>query len=114
MDPTQHHHHHLTTDEWDAVAANSDFQALERAKRGFVIPAAIFFLAFYFALFVGLGWFPSAMMRPVWGPLPLGVALALAQFVSSWILLALYLRRARSFDHASEAIVERTQQEYAG
>ena len=116
MDSAQPHHHHLTADEWDAVAAAPDFQALARAKRSFVTPAIVFFLAFYFAFFAALAWWPEAMVRPVWGNLTLGVALALAQFATSrillaqlattWILLALYLPLARRFDGAAADIVK--------
>ena len=105
MDSAQPHHHHLTADEWDAVAAAPDFQALARAKRSFVTPAIVFFLAFYFAFFAALAWWPEAMVRPVWGNLTLGVALALAQF-ATWILLALYLPLARRFDGAAADIVK--------
>ena len=106
MDSAQPHHHHLTADEWDAVAAAPDFQALARAKRSFVTPAIVFFLAFYFAFFAALVWWPEAMVRPVWGNLTLGVALALAQFATTWILLALYLPLARRFDGAAADIVK--------
>ena len=106
MDSAQPHHHHLTADEWDAVAAAPDFQALARAKRSFVTPAIVFFLAFYFAFFAALAWWPEAMVRPVWGNLTLGVALALAQFATTWILLALYLPLARRFDGAAADIVK--------
>jgi uncharacterized membrane protein (DUF485 family) len=105
VDSAQPHHHHLTADEWDAVAAAPDFQALARAKRSFVTPAIVFFLAFYFAFFGALAWWPEAMARPVWGSLTLGVALALAQFATSWILLALYLPLARRFDAAATDVV---------
>ena len=106
MDSAQPHHHHLTADEWDAVAAAPDFQALARAKRSFVTPAIVFFLAFYFAFFAALAWWPEAMVRPVLGNLTLGVALALAQFATTWILLALYLPLARRFDGAAADIVK--------
>jgi uncharacterized membrane protein (DUF485 family) len=106
VDSAQPHHHHLTADEWDAVAAAPDFQALARAKRSFVTPAIVFFLAFYFAFFAALAWWPEAMVRPVWGNLTLGVALALAQFATTWILLALYVPLARRFDGAAADIVK--------
>ncbi|MGR4064030.1 MAG: DUF485 domain-containing protein [Vulcanimicrobiaceae bacterium] len=111
MDSSQPHHHHLTEQEWDAVNAAPDFQALARAKRAFVTPAVVFFLAFYFAFFAALAWWPGAMMRPVWGNLTVGVALALAQFATAWILLALYLPLARKFDDAAARIVQHVREE---
>lgn len=38
------------------------------------------------------------MSRPVLGPLTLAYCFALSQFVVAWLLLAIYLWRARRFD----------------
>jgi uncharacterized membrane protein (DUF485 family) len=83
---------------WDALAAEPEFRALVRSRRRFVIPATIFFIAYYLALPISIGWFPNTMSRPVLGPLSLAYCFALSQFAMAWILLALYLRRSRSFD----------------
>ncbi len=113
MDSAQpHHHHHLTAQEWDAVVATPEFQALSRAKRAFATPAILISLACYFLFFVAVGWWPEAMMRPVAGELTLGVALALAQFGLTWILLAAYLSRAHAFDDAAERIVRQINEKY--
>ena len=83
---------------WEALAAEPEFRALVRSRRRFVVPATIFFIAYYLALPISVGVFPQVMSRPVLGPLTLAYAFALSQFAMAWILLALYLRRARSFD----------------
>ena len=69
-----------------------------RSRRRFVIPATIFFIVYYLALPISVGFFPEVMSRPVLGPLTLAYCFALSQFAMAWILLALYLRRARTFD----------------
>lgn len=99
--------HHLTPDEWDALAADPEFQALLRARRRFIVPATIFFIVFYLALPVSVGFAPEFMSRPVFGPLTLAYVFALAQFAVAWLLLAIYMLRARRFDRLSEAIVAR-------
>jgi uncharacterized membrane protein (DUF485 family) len=84
--------------KWGSLAAEPEFQALVRSRRRFVIPATIFFVVYYLALPISVGFFPQVMSRPVLGPLTLAYCFALSQFAMAWILLALYLRRARSFD----------------
>jgi uncharacterized membrane protein (DUF485 family) len=83
---------------WEDLAAEPEFRALQRARRRFVIPATIFFIAYYLALPVLAGFYPIEMSRPILGPLTAAYCFALSQFAMAWILLALYLRRARSFD----------------
>jgi uncharacterized membrane protein (DUF485 family) len=90
--------HHVKPTQWESLAAEPEFQALVRSRRRFVVPATIFFIAYYLALPISVGVFPQVMSRPVLGPLTLAYCFALSQFAMAWILLALYLRRARSFD----------------
>ena len=106
-------HHHLTAREWDALADDAEFRALISARRRFVVPATIFFALFYLALPVSVAVVPDLMSRPVAGPLTLAYAFALAQFVSSWLLLALYMRAAKRFDERAQRIVERARTEFA-
>jgi uncharacterized membrane protein (DUF485 family) len=96
---------------WDALAAEPEFRALVRSRRRFVIPATIFFIAYYLALPISVGWFPNTMSRPVLGPLSLAFCFALSEFAMAWILLALYLGRARSFDLRAAQIRRRETQE---
>jgi uncharacterized membrane protein (DUF485 family) len=90
--------HRLSPTRWEALASEPEFRSLLRSRRRFVIPATIFFIAYYLALPITVGLFPAQMSRPVLGPLTLAYCFALSQFAMAWILLALYLRRARSFD----------------
>ncbi|HXO16835.1 MAG TPA: DUF485 domain-containing protein [Candidatus Dormibacteraeota bacterium] len=96
--------HHAKPERWAALAAEPDFRALVRSRRRFVVPATIFFVAYYLALPISVGVAPEAMSRPLIGPLTLAYCFALSQFAMAWILLALYLRRARSFDLAAAKI----------
>lgn len=94
----QAQHHHITTAQWDALAAEPEFKSLVRARRGFIVPATIFFIAFYLGLPVSTGFAPDVMSRPAIGPMTWAYCYALAQFVMAWGLLAAYLWRARAFD----------------
>jgi uncharacterized membrane protein (DUF485 family) len=91
-------HHRVSASQWDALASDPEFRALLRARRRFVVPATLFFVAFYLALPILAGFAPRLMSRPVIGPLTLAYCFALAEFVVAWILLGLYLWRARGFD----------------
>lgn len=104
-------HRHITASEWDALAANPEFRALVRARRRFVIPATIFFVAYYFALPILVGYAPALMSRPVLGPLTLAYVFALSQFVMAWLLLAIYLWRSRSFDLQAAMVAKHEREE---
>ena len=101
-------HHHLTPSEWDALAADPEFQALLRARRAFILPSTILFVLFYLLLPIGIGVAPGFMSQRVIGTLTLAYAFGLAQFVMAWALLALYMRAARRFDERARALVTRT------
>ncbi|HYJ81041.1 MAG TPA: DUF485 domain-containing protein [Longimicrobiaceae bacterium] len=93
--------------DWRRIEAAPEFRALVAAKRRFMIPATVFFIAYYFALPVLVGYFPGVMERDVVGEINLAYLFALSQFVMAWGLMALYIRRARAFDAMEHAIVAR-------
>jgi uncharacterized membrane protein (DUF485 family) len=99
--------HHLTREDWQAIEAEPEFRRLVAAKRRFVVPAAITFLLYYFALPVLVGYLPGSMEREVVGHVNLAYLFALSQFFMAWILMWLYVRRARQFDAMAEGIVAR-------
>ncbi|HEX2092986.1 MAG TPA: DUF485 domain-containing protein [Longimicrobiaceae bacterium] len=91
-------------DDWARVEADPEFRALVRAKRSFLLPATVFFIVYYFALPVLVGYFPEAMGRDVFGEVNVAYLFALSQFFMAWILMWLYVRRARGFDAQAERI----------
>jgi len=93
--------------DWAELERLPEFRSLVRAKRAFILPATIFFVAYYFALPVLVGYWPEAMSRRVFGPLNVAYLFALSQFAMAWILMALYVRRARRFDAQAEAVLRR-------
>lgn len=102
--------HELTADEdvdvvdWERVAAMDAFSALVSAKRRFIVPAVLFFIIYYFALPVSVGYAPGLMGRKVFGVVNLAYLFALSQFLMAWLLAALYMRAAGRFDEMAEAI----------
>jgi uncharacterized membrane protein (DUF485 family) len=104
-------HRPIAPEQWDALAAEPEFRQLLRARRSFTIPSTIFFIAYYLALPLLVGFEPALMSRPVWGPLTLAYAFALSEFAMAWLMLALYLRRARDFDDMAARVAEHERQE---
>jgi uncharacterized membrane protein (DUF485 family) len=80
------------------------FRRLVAAKRRFTIPATLFFVVYYFALPILVGYFPSVMERKIWRSVNWAYAFALSQFFMAWALMYLYARRARAFDEQAKAI----------
>ena len=78
-------------------------------KTRFVVAATAFFVIFYFALPVLVGYWPELMERQVWGVVNWAYLFAFSQFLMAWALAYLYLRVAKRFDRMSEKILaERT------
>ena len=103
--------HERTADEdldivdWDRVASRDDFRALVAAKRAFIVPATLFFVVYYFALPVLVGYAPAFMKTEVFGVVNLAYVFALSQFFMAWLVAALYLRAAGRFDRMAQTVI---------
>jgi len=95
---------------WQEIAASSDFKNLVRAKLRIVIPATLFFIIYYFALPVLVGYAPQLMERKIIWNVNVAYVFALSQFFMAWGIAALYLRAASRFDSMAKNIVEREAQ----
>ena len=95
--------------DWQAVENSSEFRELVAKKRAFVIPATIFFLTWYLGFIILAGYAPDFMGREfLVDGLTVGYVLALSQFVMTWVLGWMYVRRAdRVFDPLSARVIER-------
>ena len=92
---------------WTAVEAEPAFRDLVAAKRRFIVPATVFFIVYYFALPVLVGYAPGVMQRDVIGKINVAYLFALSQFAMAWVVMAMYVRRARDFDAREHEIVTR-------
>ena len=90
--------------DWEAIDRSPEFRELVRRKKAFVIPATLFFLAWYFGFVILCGYAPDFMGREfITDGLTVGYALALSQFIMTWGLAWMYLRKAnRDFDPLAE------------
>ena len=107
---------HMTTSKtkphgtaWPEIASSPDFKALIQAKLRIVIPATLFFIIYYFALPILVGYAPALMEWKIIGNVNLAYIFALSQFFVAWGIAALYLRAASRFDAMAKNIVEKVQ-----
>jgi uncharacterized membrane protein (DUF485 family) len=105
--------HEQTADEdldvadWDRIAALAEFKSLLAAKARFIVPATVFFIAYYFALPLLVGYAPDWMAKKVFGVVNVAYLFALSQFFMAWVLAMLYVRAAGRFDTMARAVVAR-------
>ncbi|MBL9152006.1 MAG: DUF485 domain-containing protein [Verrucomicrobiales bacterium] len=90
---------------WEKVAHRPEFEKLLTDKARFIVPASIFFLVYYFALIVIVGYFPDLAKKKI-GPANFAYWFALSQFFMSWIVAWVYVRAANRFDKQSAAILD--------
>lgn len=93
--------------DYERIAQMPEFRSLLRDKARFIVPATVFFVVFYFALPVLVGYFPDLMKRRIWGPVNLAYVFALSQFVMTFALAGLYMRKAAQFDKREHEIVSK-------
>ena len=91
--------------EYLAVQASPEFQELRNRLRRFVFPMSALFLIWYSA-YVLLGAFAHDFMAiKVWGNINVGLLIGLGQFVSTFVITAIYVRFAnRELDPRAAAI----------
>jgi uncharacterized membrane protein (DUF485 family) len=94
--------------DWEAIERTPEFQELVTRRRSFVLPATIFFLAYYMAFVLLAGYAPDFMGSSVYEGLTVGYVLALTQFLMVFVLGIMYLKRSENvYDPLSEAAIER-------
>ena len=102
--------HERTADEdrdvadWDRLAAAPEFKKLLADKRRFIVPATVFFVAYFVALPVLVGYAPRLMETNLLG-VNLAYLFALSQFFMAWIVAGLYVRAAAKWDEAAARVI---------
>ncbi len=99
----------------EAIESGPEFRALESSKLKFLLPATIFFMIYYFALPVLVGFFgtntdgtPGFMDTRLFSGFSVAYLFALSQFFMAWILAFIYLLAfAPKIDQMVRNIVEK-------
>ncbi|HET8756053.1 MAG TPA: DUF485 domain-containing protein [Solirubrobacteraceae bacterium] len=93
--------------DWESIEHSAEFQELVRKRRSFVVPATIFFLAYYMGFILLCGYAQDFMASSVYEGLTVGYCLALTQFVMVFALGIMYLRRSdREYDPLAQRVVD--------
>lgn len=100
-----------TSSVWDRIAESTEFKDLMATKKVFIVPAFIFFVVYYFALPVLVGYAPQFMSTKVFGHLNLAYLFALSQFFVAWLIAGLYVKAASNFDRLAKDILEKNGKE---
>jgi uncharacterized membrane protein (DUF485 family) len=103
-----------TQTEWDRIAATKQFKDLMATKKVFIVPAFVFFVTYYFALPILVGYAPNLMSTKVIGPVNLAYLFALSQFFVAWLIAWLYVRAASGFDELAKDIIEDAHKQQKG
>jgi uncharacterized membrane protein (DUF485 family) len=112
IDPPEQYEASQST--WDNIAESREFQDLMATKKVFIVPAFIFFIVYYFALPVLVGYAPQFMSTKVIGQVNLAYLFALSQFFVAWIIAGLYVKAANNFDRLAKDILDRAEDAKAG
>ncbi|CAN5703383.1 hypothetical protein BH24ACT25_BH24ACT25_10770 [soil metagenome] len=97
-----------TSVDWEAAENSPEFKELIRKKKTFVLPATIFFFAWYFGYIILSGYAPEFMAESIYEGFTLGYAIALTQFIMVWVLSVWYVRKAdRDFDPLARRAAEK-------
>jgi len=98
---------------WDEIAETKAFRDLMATKKTFIVPAFIFFIVYYFALPVLVGYAPGFMSTKI-GFVNLAYLFALSQFFVAWVIAALYVKAANNFDRLAKDILDKAEDAKGG
>jgi uncharacterized membrane protein (DUF485 family) len=91
----------------EKIMADPAFRSLMARKKSFIVKTTIFFMVYYFALLVLVGWAPGLMKWEVLGNLNLAYLFALSQFFMAWIVAFLYVKKAAQWDRETAEILKK-------
>ena len=93
--------------DWEGIEGSPEFRELVAKRRSFVVPATIFFLAYYMGFILLCGYAPDFMGESVYQGLTVGYCLALTQFVMVGVLGIWYMRKSdREYDPLADKVVQ--------
>jgi uncharacterized membrane protein (DUF485 family) len=93
--------------DWEGIERSAEFHELVSRRRRFVLPATIFFLAWYLGFILLAGYAEDFMGSSIYEGFTVGYLLALTQFIMVWGLGWWYLRKAdREFDPLEHEVAE--------
>ena len=77
---------------------NAAYRELVRQRNSFTVTMTLAFLVLYFLLPLLAGYNKPLMASKVLGNVTFGYVLAFLEFIMGWVMAAIYVRKARTFD----------------
>ncbi|WP_087972611.1 DUF485 domain-containing protein [Oceanobacillus rekensis] len=87
------------------VAESGPFKKLIQERKRFIFPLTIFFLLFYFLLPI-LTSYTTILRTPAIGDISWAWIYAFAQFIMTWVLCTVYVKKSASFDRQSKQLMD--------
>ncbi len=81
---------------YDRLLATAEFEELRIRFRNFVWPATGFFLSWYLLYVVMSNWASDFMSHKLWGNVNVAMVFGLLQFLTTFVIAALYARYMNS------------------
>lgn len=91
--------------DYEQIIEGSKFKSLMKEKKNFTIPLTIFFLVFYFMLPI-LTSYSTILNTPAIGDISWAWMYGFAQFVMTWVLCIVYVKKSAAFDNKAQQIIE--------
>ncbi|WP_099159925.1 DUF485 domain-containing protein [Virgibacillus ndiopensis] len=91
--------------DFENVANSPQFKQLIHERKRFIIPLTIFFLVFYFSLPI-LTSYTTILNTPAIGDISWAWLFAFTQFIMTWVLCTLYVKKSASFDKKANYVIE--------
>lgn len=91
--------------DFKKVENSRKFKKLINQRKKFIIPLTIFFLVFYFALPIMTS-YSTILNQSAIGDISWAWLFAFAQFVMTWVLCIVYVKRSAKFDKQADEIIE--------
>ncbi len=90
--------------DFEKVESSPQFKRLMENKKKFIVPMTIFFLVFYFLLPISTS-YGTFLNTPVFGDITWAWVFAVAQFIMTWVICSVYVKKANTFDKDADQIV---------
>ncbi|MBN6205287.1 DUF485 domain-containing protein [Ralstonia pickettii] len=94
-----------TSIDFVKVEESKQFKRFMKDKKKFIVPMTIFFLIFYFLLPIFTS-YTSFLNTPFFGDISWVWVFAFAQFVMTWVLCTIYVKKAAKFDEQADEIIK--------
>ena len=85
-----------TAEQYQRIQKSDDFALLRSNFRAFSIPMTVAFMVWYFSYVLMSAFATEFMSTPVLGSLNLGLTWGLGQFVTTFLITWLYVRRSKA------------------